>query len=149
VLVLRTFSKIYGLAGLRIGYAVGPSDVCAAMAKLRRPFDISTPAQEAAIASLDDSEELSWRRRFNAEGRATLEAILRDHGLEPARGAVANFVMAETPGPAEELFEALLACGVIVRPLRGFGAPDGVRVTVGTPEELDALSEALTHVLGA
>src|SRR5206468_1545390 len=70
VVVLRTFSKIYGLAGLRIGYAVGPSDVCAGLAKVRRPFDVTTPAQIAALASFGDPDELGRRRAVNAEGRA-------------------------------------------------------------------------------
>jgi histidinol-phosphate aminotransferase len=149
VLVLRTFSKIYGLAGLRVGYAIGPSEVCASMVKLRRPFDISSPAQQAAVASLDDNGELDRRRELNAAGRAELEAILRSNGLEPVAGAVGNFVMVATQGPAEELCEALLRHGLIVRPLRGFGAPDAVRITVGTPEELAALAGGLTRVLGS
>jgi len=148
VLVLRTFSKIYGLAGLRVGYAIGPSEVCSSMVKLRRPFDISSPAQQAAVASLDDAGELDRRRELNAVGRAELEAILRSNGLEPVAGAVGNFVMVATPGPAEELCDALLHHGLIVRPLRGFGAPNAVRITVGTPEELAALAGGLTRVLG-
>jgi histidinol-phosphate aminotransferase len=149
VLVLRTFSKIYGLAGLRIGYAIGPSDVCASMVKLRRPFDISSPAQEAAVASLDDAGELTRRRALNAAGRVELEGILRSNGLEPVAGAVGNFVMVPTPGPADEFCEALLRHGLIVRPLHGFGAPDAVRITVGTPEQLSALARGLAHVLGS
>ena len=81
VLVLRTFSKLYGLAGLRVGYAVGPLDVCAAMAKVRRPFDLSTTAQEAARASLDDPDEVDRRRLLNRQGLDELTAILRRHGL--------------------------------------------------------------------
>ena len=79
VLVLRTFSKIYGLAGLRIGYGVGPEEIVAAIGKVRRPFDLSTPAQAAALASLDDAAELERRRRLNAEGRAVIEATLAEH----------------------------------------------------------------------
>jgi histidinol-phosphate aminotransferase len=147
VLVLRTFSKIYGLAGLRVGYAVGPADVCAAMAKVRRPFDVTTSAQVAALASLGDAAELERRRALNAAGLAELVGIMRARGLEPVPGAVANFAYAETGGPAVELFERLLRQGVIVRPLAGFGAPTAVRVTVGTPEELELLSQALRRVL--
>ena len=79
VVVLRTFSKIYGLAGLRVGYAVGPSDVIAAMSKVRRPFDITTTAQLAAVASLDDDAELARRRAINAAGMARLDEIVRAH----------------------------------------------------------------------
>jgi histidinol-phosphate aminotransferase len=146
VVVLRTFSKIYGLAGLRIGYAAGPRDVCAALAKVRRPFDITTPAQVAALASLDDHAELARRRALNAEGRTRLDSVLRDHGFEPAP-SVGNFLYVETGADGTELFERLLREGIIVRPLAGFGAPTAVRVTVGTLDEIAAFAEALERVL--
>jgi histidinol-phosphate aminotransferase len=145
VVVLRTFSKIYGLAGLRVGYAVGPRDVCAAMAKVRRPFDVTTPAQVAALASLDDDAELARRRAVNADGLVRLEAALREHGFDPVPSA-GNFLYVET-GDGQALFEQLLREGIIVRPLAGFGAPGAVRVTVGTPEELDLFAAALGRVL--
>ncbi len=145
--VLRTFSKIYGLAGLRVGYAVGPRDVCAAMAKVRRPFDVTTQAQVAALASLDDSAEIARRRALNAEGLARLAAILRDHGLEPADGAVGNFLYVEVGEDAPRLYDALLHEGVIVRPLAGFGAPTAIRISVGTPEENEFFAAALERVL--
>jgi len=147
VFVLRTFSKIYGLAGLRIGYGVGSAEVVAAIGKTRRPFDLTTPAQEAALASLDDPEELRRRALVNAEGRAELERALREGGLEPAPGAVANFLYAESGDDARSLFEGLLREGVIVRPLAGFGAPNAIRVSVGTPEENRLFGEALARVL--
>jgi histidinol-phosphate aminotransferase len=146
VIVLRTFSKIYGLAGLRVGYAVGPRRCIAAMAKVRRPFDITTPAQVAALASLDESAEVERRRAVNRDGLARLEAILREHGFEPVP-SVGNFVYAETGGDGAELFDRLLREGVIVRPLAGFGAPSAIRVSVGTPEENDFFAEALGKVL--
>jgi len=147
VVVLRTFSKIYGLAGLRVGYAVGPADVCAAMAKVRRPFDVTTTAQVAALASLDDGGEVARRRALNREGLDRLAATLRRHGLEPAAGAVGNFLYVEVGEEAQRLYEALLREGVIVRPLAGFGAPRALRVSVGTPEELELLGAALGRVL--
>jgi histidinol-phosphate aminotransferase len=146
IAVLRTFSKIYGLAGLRVGYAVAPRDVAAAMAKVRRPFDVTTSAQVAAVASLDDAAEIARRRDANAAGLARLEAVLREHGLEPVP-SVGNFLFAETGADANELFERLLHEGIIVRPLAGFGAPTAVRVSVGTREEIDAFAEALGRVL--
>jgi len=149
VLVLRTFSKIYGLAGLRVGYAVGPREVCAAMAKLRRPFDVSSSAQEAALASLGDAAEVERRRALNGEGRRELERVLRSHGLEPNGAAVANFLYVELAAPAEELFNRLLAEGVIVRPLGGFGAPNAIRISVGTPEENGLFAAALGRVLAS
>jgi histidinol-phosphate aminotransferase len=146
VVVLRTFSKIYGLAGLRVGYAVGPRDVCASLAKVRRPFDVTTSAQVAALASLDDADELARRRTVNADGLSRLEALLREHGLDPVP-SVGNFLYVETGGDAQVLFQQLLQEGIIVRPLAGFGAPTAVRITVGTPEELDLLGSALDRVL--
>ncbi|HEY6962082.1 MAG TPA: histidinol-phosphate transaminase [Gaiellaceae bacterium] len=146
VIVLRTFSKIYGLAGLRVGYAVGPRRCIAAMAKVRRPFDLTTQAQVAAVASLGDDAEIARRRAVNADGLARLEAALRDHGMEPAP-SVGNFVYVDTGGDGNALFERLLHEGVIVRPLAGFGSPSAVRVSVGTPEELDEFAAALGRVL--
>jgi histidinol-phosphate aminotransferase len=146
VLVLRTFSKIYGLAGLRVGYGIGPAEIVTALGKVRRAFDLTTPAQEAALASIDCADELAHRRSANAAGRATLEEILRRHDFEVAGPAVANFVYADAGGDAGALFDALLREGVIVRPLAGFGAPGAVRVTVGTPDDHDVLDRALANV---
>ncbi|HJW67110.1 MAG TPA: histidinol-phosphate transaminase [Gaiellaceae bacterium] len=147
VVVLRTFSKIYGLAGLRIGYGLAPAPIVTAVSKVRRAFDMTTPAQEAALASLDSAEELARRRTANAEGRAELKRILRAHGLNPVGPAVANFLFAEVREDSRPFFEQLLREGVIVRPTHGFGAPGAVRVTVGTHEDHQHLSEALSKVL--
>ena len=147
VLVLRTFSKIYGLAGLRVGYGVGPADVIEAIGKTRRAFDVNTQAQVAALASMDAEAELAERRRLTAEGRATLERTLRDHGLEPAGPAVANFLFVEVGEDAQPLFEALLRQGAIVRPMAAFGAPGALRITVGTPDENAFFADALASVL--
>jgi histidinol-phosphate aminotransferase len=147
VLVVRTFSKIYGLAGLRIGWGVGSPNVVTAIGKVRRAFDITTPAQVAAVASLDDRDEIERRRRVNAEQRVVVHEILERHGFECVGPAVANFIYAESgEEDARPLFEALLREGVIVRPLAGFGAPGAIRVTVGTPEENAFLDEALGRV---
>jgi histidinol-phosphate aminotransferase len=146
VVVLRTFSKIYGLAGLRVGYAVAPATVVTAIAKVRRAFDVTSPAQAAALASLDAPDELERRRRANAEQRPVLERALRDHGLDPAGPAVANFLYADVGDDARPLFEALLREGAIVRPLQGFGAPGAIRVTVGTAEENAFFADALGRV---
>jgi histidinol-phosphate aminotransferase len=143
--VLRTFSKIYGLAGLRVGYAVGPKAVCGSLAKVRRPFDVTTPAQVAALASIDDGAEIARRRSVNAQGLARLDSLVREHGLEPVP-SVGNFLYVETGGDGGELFERLLREGIIVRPLAGFGSPSAIRISVGTPEELDVLAGALGRV---
>ena len=144
--VLRTFSKIYGLAGLRVGYAVGPAEVMTAIGKVRRAFDVSSAAQEAALVSIDAPDELARRRRVNAEGLAQLERIMREHGLEPAGPAAGNFLFAEVGDDSRPLFEQLLREGVIVRPAGGFGASGAIRVTVGTPEENALFGEALGRV---
>ena len=146
VVVLRTFSKIYGLAGLRVGYGVAPADVVLATSKVRRAFDVTAPAQAAAIASIGESEELARRRAANAVGRAQLEETLRAHGLEPAGPALGNFVYVEV-GDGRSLFDRLLREGVIVRPLASFGAPEAIRVSVGTEDENAFFAAALGHVL--
>ena len=146
MVVLRTFSKIYGLAGLRVGYGLAPAAVVTAIGKVRRAFDITTPAQEAALASLDSPEELARRRELNAQGRIRLDAILREHGLDPVGPAVANFLFADVGSDSRPLFKRLLREGVIVRPTHGFGAATAVRVTVGTEEEHELLSAALDRV---
>jgi histidinol-phosphate aminotransferase len=145
VLVLRTFSKIYGLAGLRVGYGVGPEALVTAIGKVRRAFDVSSVGQEAALASLADTAEIERRRAANREAMALLEDALRRHGLEPAGPAVANFLFVRV-SDAEALNDALLRKGAIVRPLASFGAPDALRITAGTPEEIEFLSDALTAV---
>jgi len=148
VVVLRTFSKIYGLAGLRVGYGIAPAEVVAATSKVRRAFDVDAIAQAAAVASLGDEEELGRRRAANAAGRDELASVLRAHGLEPAGPAVGNFLFVEV-GDGAAMFERLLREGVIVRPLQGFGAPEAIRVTVGTPDEIEFFSASLGHVLSS
>ena len=146
VLALRTFSKIYGLAGLRVGYGVGPADVVAAIRKVQRAFDVTTPAQEAALASLDGGEELARRRAVNRESMASLESVLRAHGFDPIGPAVGNFLFVDVGTDADALNDALLRRGVIVRPMGSFGAPTALRITAGTPEEIAFLAEQLVSV---
>jgi histidinol-phosphate aminotransferase len=147
VLVLRTFSKIYGLAGLRVGYGIGPPDVVAAIGKVRNAFEINQTAQDAALASLGEEDEIARRRRVTAEGRAFLEQACTRLGLPVATPPVANFVYAEVGDDSRPVFDALLREGVIVRPLAPFGAAGAIRVTVGTQEENEFFAEALEHVL--
>jgi histidinol-phosphate aminotransferase len=150
VVVLRTFSKIFGLAGLRVGYAAAPAEVVTAIGKVRRAFDVTSPAQIASVTSLTApgaQTETERRRRVNAEGRPLIEAALREHGFDPVGRAVANFVFTEVGEDSRPLFERLLQEGVIVRPTAGFGAPGGIRVTVGTPDENAYFREALGRVL--
>lgn len=147
VLVLRTFSKIYGLAGLRVGYGVGPADVITAVGKVRRAFDVTSSGQEAALASLGVDDEVERRRAANRDAMTALERILREHGYEPAGPAVANFLFVRV-GDAAAVNGELLRRGVIVRPLGSFGAPDALRITVGTSDELEVLATALADLAG-
>jgi histidinol-phosphate aminotransferase len=149
VAVLRSFSKIYGLAGLRIGYAIASKEICTAIAKVRPAFDVGSAAQEAALASLtgEDAEvELARRRSYNTVAVAELGRILRAFGLETLGPAVANFLFVDLGTDSRPFFEQLLKEGVIVRPLHGFGAPTAIRVTAGTAEEHAVLREALRVV---
>jgi len=149
VLVLRTFSKIYGLAGLRIGYGIGPPEIVSGIVVVRRAFDLNHQGQVAALASLGDPAEVERRRSANASQRGTIEAALTEAGFEVALPAVANFVYARVGEDATRLFEALLRLGVIVRPLRGFGDPDAIRVTVGAAEENAVFARALSSIASA
>jgi len=146
VIVVRTFSKIYGLAGLRVGYGIAAAELVAELGKTRRAFDLTTPAQEAALASLGGSDELRRRREANAHGRMELEQVLRDAGYDVVGPAVGNFLYVDVEEDAQLLFAALLRQGVIVRPLAGFGAPTAIRVTVGTPEEHAILADVLARL---
>jgi histidinol-phosphate aminotransferase len=149
VVTLRSFSKIYGLAGLRVGYAVASKEICAALAKVRPAFDVSSTAQAAAVASLsgDDADaELERRRSYNRVALAELGRILRAFGLETVGPAVANFLYVDLGVDSRPFFEQLLAQGVVVRPLHGFGAPTAIRVTAGTAEEHALLRQALQVV---
>ncbi len=145
VLVLRTFSKIFGLAGLRVGYGIGPEDVVTAIGKVRRAFDVTSVGQEAALASLDGSEELERRRASNRQAMSRLEGLLREHRLDPAGPAVANFLFVRMDD-ALAANDALLRRGVIVRPLASFGASDALRITAGTPVEIEVLGAALADM---
>jgi histidinol-phosphate aminotransferase len=146
VVVLRTFSKIYGLAGVRVGYGVASADLVVELGKTRRAFDLTTPGQEAALASLDAADELVRRRKLNQQGRAELERLLRNGGYDVVPGSVGNFVYIDIDDDAQTLFDALLRQGVIVRPLAGFGAPRAIRITVGTPDEHAFFAQALQRL---
>jgi histidinol-phosphate aminotransferase len=146
VIVLRTFSKIYGLAGLRVGYGIAGEDVFTEIGKVRRAFDISTAAQVAALASLGDADELARRRAQCAAARERVGEVLTSAGFEVAGPAAANFLYAETGADARTVFDALLREGVIVRPLNAFGSQSAIRVTVGTDDENEFLAAALAKV---
>lgn len=140
---LRTFSKLYGLAGLRVGYAAGPAAVIAAMRKVQRGYDVGALAQVAALASLDDTEEPARRREANRTAMAALTAIVTAHGLEPLRGSMTNFVLVDVGSDADAAAAALLAHGVAVQSGAPFGAPTSLRIGAGSADDMERLDAAL------
>ncbi len=149
VLVLRTFSKLYGLAGLRVGYGVGPAAVVAAMRKVQRGYDVGALAQVAALASLDDAAEVERRRAANRDAIRALTALLQARGLEPLPGSVTNFVLVEVETDADEVAAALLRHDVAVQSGTPFGAPTSLRIGAGSSDELARLDAGLAAVLPA
>ncbi|MEZ4232163.1 MAG: histidinol-phosphate transaminase [Polyangiaceae bacterium] len=143
LVLTRTFSKIYGLASLRVGYAIGPKALINYMNRVRAPFNVGSLGQAAAIAALEDAEHVERSVRENAQERARLLAALPEFGFETAPSQC-NFVFCGVKRPARELFNALLQRGVIIRPV----GPEHVRITVGTPRENDRLLSALKEELG-
>jgi len=147
VVGLRTFSKAYGLAGLRIGYGIMPAEVAEILNRVRQPFNVNLPAQVAAAAALDDFEFLEETLRVVHAGVDYLQRSLTALGLD-CRPTQANFLMFQVPGSAQRVFDGLLDRGIIVRPLASYGYPDHIRVNAGRPEENQRFVEALREVLG-
>lgn len=145
LLVLRTFSKIYGLAGLRIGYGIAPAALVEEMNKIRGPFNTSGVAQAAALAALGDLEHVRRSVESNRAGLKQLGAGLDNLGIKFVP-SVANFLLVIFGTDTEPLVEELLKKGVIVRPMRWMGFPMAIRVTVGTHEENEKFLHALAEV---
>jgi histidinol-phosphate aminotransferase len=145
IVTLRTFSKLYGLAGLRIGYAVAPSDVIDAMGRVRQPFNVNALALVGAMAALDDDEHVARTRAVNREGMAFLTREFTRLGLAWVPSA-ANFVLVRV-GRGVDVYEALLRDGVIVRPMDGYGFPAHVRVSIGLPAENARCIAALERIV--
>jgi histidinol-phosphate aminotransferase len=146
VITLRTFSKIYGLAGVRIGYGFAHEELIRNLLKVKLPFEPSTPAQAAGIGALADKEFLHRSLELNARGLRALTAGLCEMGITVVPSE-ANFVMAVMPGEQEALglFEQLLAQGVVVRPLKAFGLPQCLRISTGTDEDIQMCLEAMRN----
>jgi len=147
VLVLRTFSKIHGLAGLRIGYGVATGDLIELLHKTRQPFNVNSVAQAGALAALEDDAHLRETKRVIDEGRAYLQEQFSEMQI-PFVPAVANFIMVNV-GNGCAIFEKLLRRKIIVRPLKGYGLPEWVRITVGSMKENQKLIAALKEVTRA
>jgi len=148
VITLRTFSKVYGLAGVRIGYGFAHEDLIKALLKVKLPFEPSTLAQAAGIAALDDREFLHRSLLLNARGLKFVTNTLRGLGLTVVPSE-ANFVMLqmESPAQADRITAGMLKQGVIIRPLRSFGLPLCVRITTGTDEENQFCVECIERVM--
>ena len=147
LLTLRTFSKIYGLAGVRVGYGVGPLAVVEVLNRIRQPFNVNALAQVAALAALDDQAHVERTRANNREGLAYLRAACEGLGRAYVP-SWANFLLIDV-GDGARVYDALLRRGVIVRPMGVYGFPRHLRVTVGTPAENQRFAESLAAVLGA
>ncbi len=148
LVVLRTFSKIHGLAGLRLGYGLARPEVVELVDRVRAPFNVNLIAQAAGVAALDDLEHVERSRALVREERPFLAEGLRSLGatVVPSQG---NFLLADFPGrPGKELFEALLRQSIVVRPLGGYGFPTAQRITVGLRSENERCLAALRKVLG-
>jgi len=145
IVILRTFSKIYGLAGLRIGYGVAPEKLVFYMNKVRQPFNVNSLAQIAAMAALEDEGHLKRSQKNNSEGLKFLYREMKAMGLEyvPTQ---ANFFLIKV-GKGKDVYDALLRQGIIVRPMASYGLGEYIRVTVGTPEENQRFVEALRRAI--
>lgn len=145
LLILRTFSKIVGLAGLRIGYGFAPVEVAATLQKVREPFNTSVVAQAAALAALDDTEHMENTRALVLKERAWLVSELAARGLPP-HPSVANFLLVPLPRPFAPLEGEFERRGVILRPMAGWGFPNAFRLSVGTHAENVRFLAALDEV---
>jgi histidinol-phosphate aminotransferase len=145
ILTLRTFSKIYGLAGLRIGYGVAPKEVIDLMHRVRQPFNVNAAAQWAAVAALDDQEHLRKSREINRAGMEFLAGEFARLGLRYVPSH-ANFILVNV-GNGNDIYQRLLSQGVIVRPVGVYEFPEHLRVTVGTMAENRRFVEALENTL--
>ena len=146
VIITRTFSKIYGLAGMRIGYGLAKPDIIETMNRVRQPFNCNLVAQAAARAALKDSEHVRRSQEVNAIGKAFLYEALNQMGLEYVESE-GNFILVHFDRSGGEISDALMRKGVIVRPVAGYGFPNSIRVTIGTPEENERFVKGLKAVL--
>ena len=146
ILVLRTFSKAYGLAGLRLGYGLTRADLAEYMNRVRQPFNVNSLAQAGALGALKDREFYKKTRSLVKKEKRVLENGLRALGLNyiPSQ---ANFLLIKVPRKAQELFEAMLHKGVIIRSMKSYGLEDYIRVNMGLPEENRFFLKALKEVL--
>ena len=144
LLLMRTFSKIYGLAGLRIGYGIGHPEFIAALEKVRQPFNLNAMAQAAALAAIDDTDHLEATRANNAAGLEFFEQTLSELNIETV-ASHANFILANV-GDGASTFQKLQERGVITRPMAGYQLPEWIRISIGTPAENERCLAALREL---
>ncbi len=148
VVILRTFSKAYGLAGLRIGYGIMHKELARTLNTIRQPFNVNKLAQKAALASLKDEDYLLKVQKLIWDGIDYLTGALKALGLYPYPTET-NFILVDLGRPARPVYEALLKRGIIVRSMEAYGFPNCLRISIGLPEENKALVKNLSEVLSA
>ncbi|GLS89805.1 histidinol-phosphate aminotransferase 2 [Psychromonas marina] len=146
LIVSRTFSKAYGLAGLRVGYSISHPDIADILNRVRQPFNCNALALKAAETVLNDEEYLQRSVTLNNQGMEDLSAFFTDNDLDFI-ASMGNFITVNVGKSGDEVFHALLQQGVIVRPITGYGLPNHLRVSIGTHRENQRFKEALSHVL--
>jgi len=146
ILVLRTFSKAYGLAGLRVGYGIGHPELVRCLEAFRQPFNVTAMGQHAALAAVTDTEHVEALCSVTRDGLAQITEAAEARGI-PVVPSCVNFILLKT-GRGRERFEALKQHGVIVRPMDGYGLPEHIRVSIGTAAENQRFIDALDQVLG-
>ncbi|HJP39966.1 MAG TPA: histidinol-phosphate transaminase [Gammaproteobacteria bacterium] len=146
LVVIRTFSKIYGLAGLRIGYSISQPDLAEVLNRVRQPFNVNNLAQSAALAVLQDFDYVERARIMNSQGLIALTDGLVSLGLKVIP-SIGNFVLVDMGRPAESIYTALLRTGIIVRPVGNYGLPNYLRISLGLPEQNQRLLSELKTIL--
>jgi histidinol-phosphate aminotransferase len=147
LILMRTFSKIYGLAGLRIGYGIANAELAAALEKIRQPFNVNLLSQVAALAALDDDAHVEKTRRNNFGGLEFFVKAFRELKLEYVPSA-ANFLLVRV-GDGQRVFNDMQKLGVITRPMGGYQMPEWIRISIGTPQENQRCLEALKSSLSS
>jgi histidinol-phosphate aminotransferase len=146
LIVTRTFSKAFGLAGLRVGFAASSSSIQDVLNRVRQPFNVNLPALAAACAALKDQDHIQKTVTLNAEGMAFYEAAFKGRQLEYIP-SVGNFITLNLGRPAAPVYDALLKQGIIVRPIANYGLPQHLRITIGTAAQNAQFLAALDRIL--
>ncbi len=146
LLVTRTFSKVYGLAGLRIGYSISGDEIANLLNRARQPFNVNSLAQAAAVAALADDEHVQHSVTTNTAGLRQLSAFFESQGLDYIP-SVGNFICVKVGNKANEIYEGLLRAGVIVRPVDNYGMGEYLRITVGLPEQNQRMIDTITELM--